>query len=222
MARVAKLELVMLRYAEEYRLDALTIQCWPAIQEHVGLTPCLTNGRVTRLGIPVACEGDVFGALSMLLQRELSGGAGIPWLADILMLHPSEKDLFLAWHCGNASSELAAPGSKPQAKPHCSYPSDFPGAIAAGEFTVGSGEVSLNRLVEHHGEFRMLHVPGRFVRKDDRMRGSWGWVAVEDRERMLRTVVDEGFVHHVSLMAGDLGGLVAEASKYLGYRLVRS
>ena len=222
LARIAKLEMVMLRYAEEYRLDALTIQCWSAIQDHIGLTPCLTNGRVTRFGIPVACEGDVLGALSMLLQRELTRGKGIPWLADILMLHPTQKELFLAWHCGNASAELASPDGKPQAKPHCSFAPDFPGAIAAGEFTLREGEVSLNRLVEHHGKFKMLHVPGRIVQTRDRMRGSWGWVAVADREKMLRTVVEEGFVHHVSVVQGSWGPLVAEASKYLDYTLVEA
>jgi L-fucose isomerase-like protein len=220
LARLAKLEMVLLRWAEEYRLDALTIQCWSAIQDHVGLTPCLTNGRLTRMGIPVACEGDVLGALSMLLQRELTRGTAIPWLADILMLHPAQPDRFLAWHCGNASAELAGPGGKPQARPHCSFAPDFPAAVAAAEFPLRGGEVSLNRIVEHHGEFRLLHVPGRIVESTDSMRGSWGWVAVEDRDRMLRTVVEEGFVHHVSLVAGDLAPLVGEVSRYLGYRLV--
>jgi L-fucose isomerase-like protein len=222
LAKLAKLERVMIRWAEEYRLDALTIQCWPAIQEHIGLTPCLTNGRLTRMGVPVACEGDVLGALSMLMQRELTRGRAIPWLADILMLHPTQADQFLAWHCGNASAELAAPGEKPHAKPHCSYPAGLPGALAAGEFPLREGEVSLNRLVEHHGEFRLLHVPGRLVSSTDRMRGSWGWVSVENRERMLRTVVEEGFVHHVSLIPGRLGPLVAEAARHLGYRLVEA
>jgi L-fucose isomerase-like protein len=222
LAAIAKLEIVMLRWARDYRLDALTIQCWSAIQDHVGLTPCLTNGRVTHLGIPVACEGDVMGALSMLMQRELTRGRATPWLADILMLHPSQEDTFLAWHCGNASVDLASPDGRPQARPHCSFAPDFAGAIAAGEFTLKTGEVSLNRLVEHHGEFRMLHVPGRVTASPDRMRGSWAWVTVADRERMLRTVVEEGFVHHVSLSAGELEPLVAEVCRYLGYRLVKA
>jgi L-fucose isomerase-like protein len=222
LAAIAKLEIVMLRWAREYRLDALTIQCWSAIQDRIGLTPCLTNGRVTRLGIPVACEGDVMGALSMLMQRELTGGRATPWLADILMLHPSENDRFLAWHCGNASVDLASPDGKPQARPHCSFAPDFAGAIAAGEFTLKPGAVSLNRLVEHHGEFRMLHVPGRVTASPDRMRGSWAWVSVADREKMLRTVVEEGFVHHVSVAAGDLEPLVREVCRYLGYRLVKA
>jgi hypothetical protein len=85
---------------------------------------------------------------------------------------------------------------------------------------VRPGPVSANRIVEHHGEFRLLHVAGTMVTRNDRMRGSWGWVAVEDRERMLRTVVEEGFVHHVSIVHGALGPRVREACRYLGMRLV--
>ncbi len=220
LARLARLEMVMLRYAEEYRLDALTIQCWSAIQEHIGVTPCLTNGRVSSLGVPVACEGDAHGALSMLLQKWLGDPGGVPWLADILMLHPQEENLFLAWHCGNAHAGLAAEGDRPLLRGHCSYEEGFAGGLAASELVVRPGPVSANRLVEHHGEFKMLHVDGRMVTRDDRMRGSWGWVAVEDRERMLRTVVEEGFVHHVSILHGELGPRVREACKYLGMRLV--
>ena len=128
LAKLAKLELTMLRYAEEYRLDALTIQCWSAIQERIGLTPCLTNGRVSSLGIPVACEGDALGALSLLLQQWIADDGSVPWLADILMLHPEERNLFLAWHCGNAQAELAAEGSPAQLRGHCSYEEGFAGS----------------------------------------------------------------------------------------------
>jgi L-fucose isomerase-like protein len=220
LSKLAKLELVMLRWAAEYRVDALTIQCWSAIQERIGLTPCLTNGRISSLGVPVACEGDTLGALSMLLQKWIADEGGVPWLADILMLHPEEKDLFLAWHCGNAPAGLAAEGSPPRLRGHCSFEEGFAGALATSELTVRPGPVSANRIVEHHGEFRLLHVDGTMVTRDDRMRGSWGWVAVEDRERMLRTVVEEGFVHHVSIVHGGLGPRVREACRYLGMRLV--
>jgi hypothetical protein len=45
-------------------------------------------------------------------------------------------------------------------------------------------------------------------------------VEVADRERMLRTVVEEGFVHHVSIVHGELGPRVREACRYLGMRMV--
>jgi L-fucose isomerase-like protein len=220
IAKLAKLEMTMLRWAEEYRLDALTIQCWSAIQERIGLTPCLTNGRISTLGIPVACEGDTMGALSMLLQKWLADEGGVPWLADILMLHPEEQDLFLAWHCGNAPVELAAEGGQARLRGHCSFEEGFPGALATSELAVRPGPVSANRIVEHHGEFKLFHVDGRMVTRPDQMRGSWGWVAVADRERMLRTVVEEGFVHHVSIVHGELGARAREACRYLGMRLV--
>ena len=220
IGKLAKLEIVMLRLAEEYRLDALTIQCWSAIQERIGLTPCLTNGRISTRGIPVACEGDTLGALSLLLQQWLAGDGAVPWLADILMLHPEEEDLFLAWHCGNAPAGLAAEGGGAKLRGHCSWEEGFAGGLATSELMVKPGPVSANRIVEHHGQFKLLHVDGEMVKRNDRMRGSWGWVKVADRERMLRTVVEEGFVHHVSIVHGDLAPRIREACRYLDMKLV--
>jgi L-fucose isomerase-like protein len=218
LSKLAKLEIVMLRWAKEYRLDALTIQCWSAIQERIGLTPCMTNGRLSTIGIPVACEGDALGALSMLLQQWIGNPGGVPWLADILMLHPEEKNLFLAWHCGNAPAELA--GDHARLRGHCSFEEGNPAAMATSELAVRPGPVSANRIVEHRGEFKLLHVDGSVVARPDAMRGSWGWVEVADRERMLRTAVEEGFVHHVSIVHGALGPRMKEAARYLGMKLV--
>jgi L-fucose isomerase-like protein len=220
LAKLAKLELVMLRWAKEYRLDALTIQCWSAIQEHIGLTPCLTNGRVATRGIPVACEGDAMGALSLLFQQWIGDEGGVPWLADILMLHPREKDLFLAWHCGNAHAGLASAADPAKLRGICTFPEDDLRGLATSELALRPGAVSANRIVEHHGVFKLLHVDGTVVTSEDRMRGSWGWIQVADRERLLRTAVEEGFVHHVSIVHGGLGARVKEAAKYLGMKLV--
>ncbi len=222
LLKIAKLEVLMLQYAREYRLDAFTIQCWTAIQDYIGLTPCLTNGRVTHLGFPVACEGDVLGALSMLLQRELTLEKGTPWIADVLMLHPQEENLFMAWHCGNASVQLVAEGQTPRLDSHCSFDPTFKGGIATAEFMFQPGDVTVNRLVEHHGVYKMLNFEGSMVKKDDHMRGAWAWVAVKDREKMLRTLVEEGFVHHVSIVHEKLSKHIKEACKYLDMKYVEA
>ena len=131
LGKLAKLEIVMLRYAEEYRLDALTIQCWSAIQERIGLTPCLTNGRVSDARDP------------RCLRRRRAGGAlpappavagetraGSPGWRTSSCSTLEREDLFLAWHCGNAPAGLAADGSPARLRGHCSFEEGFAGALA--------------------------------------------------------------------------------------------
>ena len=158
----------------------------------------------------------------MLLQRELTLEKGTPWLADILMLHPQEENLFMAWHCGNASVQLAAEGEAVRLDSHCSFDPDFKGGIATAEFMFQPGDVTVNRLVEHHGVYKMLSVEGSMVKRDDSMRGAWSWVEVQNREKMLRTIVEEGFVHHVSIVHENVSKHIKEACKYLDIKYIEA
>ena len=217
VVKLAKLELVMRQYAQEQRLDAFTIQCWTAILEYIGVSPCLVNGRLTGMGIPVSCEGDVMGALTMLLQHELSFERQFPMFADILMLHPDEDNLFLAWHCGNAPVKVCAEGSPARLRPHCAFASTFgeKNTLATAEFMFAPGKITVNRLVEHDGVYKMLNFEGSFVQRDTKLPGGWGWVEVENRDAMIRTAVEEGFTHHVALIHATLSNEVQELCKYL-------
>jgi hypothetical protein len=47
------------------------------------------------------------------------------------------------------------------------------------------------------------------------MAGTWGWVAVRDHERLYRTLVEEGFVHHASMIHGDQSQALLQACQYL-------
>ena len=39
-------------------------KCWPAFQTQFGFVPCYVNSRFASKGIPIACETDIYGALS--------------------------------------------------------------------------------------------------------------------------------------------------------------
>ena len=48
--------------ASEYGVFAN--KCWPAFESYFGFVPCYVNSRLAARGIPVACEVDIYGALS--------------------------------------------------------------------------------------------------------------------------------------------------------------
>ena len=43
---------------------AFADKCWPAFPSQFGFEPCYVNSRLATRGIPVACEVDIYGALS--------------------------------------------------------------------------------------------------------------------------------------------------------------
>lgn len=222
LKKLAKLEIVMKNYAKEYNLNAFTVQCWTSMQRNIGITPCITAGRITNQGLPVACEGDVYGAITMLLQQELVFSEEIPLFLDILMQHPEDKELFLAWHCGNASIACKTGNQVAKIMPHCPFGSVFDKKKGAAtiEFMIKPGKVTINRVVEHGGNFKLLNVVGEMVKKENDIRGAWSWIKVRDREEMYKTIINEGFTHHVSIIHRDLTELFREVSRYLEFEFV--
>ena len=54
---------------------AFADKCWPAFPEQFGFEPCYVNSRLASRGIPVACEVDIYGALSEYIGACITGDA---------------------------------------------------------------------------------------------------------------------------------------------------
>jgi len=80
-------------------LDALTIGCYPHLMGRV----CLAASLLADEGIPLACEGDVNGAVGQLILTLLTGEAthNTDWL------DPLEDGSVVFSHCGSGSFSLA-------------------------------------------------------------------------------------------------------------------
>jgi L-fucose isomerase-like protein len=52
-----------------------------------------------------ACEVDVYGAATMVALYAAGLGMTPPDFVDWTDLHPTEPNVWLAWHCGNAAKK---------------------------------------------------------------------------------------------------------------------
>ncbi|MGI6209261.1 MAG: L-fucose/L-arabinose isomerase family protein [Anaerolineae bacterium] len=220
--RLAKLERALLDFAESKGVTAMGLQCWNVIQADYGVTPCLAMGRLTEQGIMTACEVDVYGALTMLAQYEAARRVTVPHFIDWTIQHQEMENVFFAWHCGNAPVCLRAEGCPPRLREHSILSGDFTGTAAEGtaEFQVREGTVTLSRLVEYGNQFKMLITKGQIVPDDRELRGSWSWVQVEDLDLLYRTLVSEGFIHHASMIHGDITAELAQFCQFVGIDVV--
>jgi L-fucose isomerase-like protein len=220
LLRIAKVEVVLRRIASEKKLSGLGFRCWNEIQRYYGVTPCHVLARLTQSGIMSSCEADVYGALTMLIQYEASLETSPPFFIDWTIRHPSKPNVFLAWHCGNAPPALCLG--------RCSLLYHFRLHRRVGiENTYGSyegmlkpGVVTISRLVEYGGEFKLLITRGRALEEEGVFRGSWVWVEVEDLDKMYRTLIEEGFIHHASMIYGDYVEPIANFAKIMGIKAV--
>ncbi|HID91393.1 TPA: hypothetical protein EYP44_05490 [Candidatus Bathyarchaeota archaeon] len=220
--KMAKLECALENFAKEKALSGMGVQCWTAMQEVYGISPCYVMGRLTDKGIIASCEVDIYGALTMLIQYLASLKTTPPHFIDWTIQHQEKENVFLAWHCGNAPPSLACEGCKVTIKCHSILGEDLglERSMGTAEFQLKPGEVTLCRLIERDGRFKMLIAKGEITKSDQSLRGSWSWVRVPNLDTLYRTLVEEGFIHHASLIHGDFTQTIKDACRFLGIEAV--
>lgn len=118
LERMAQFELTLTDWAEQHKgarkYVVFADKCWPAFPEEFGFEPCYVNSRLASRGMPVACEVDIFGALSEYIGACVTYDAvtlldinnSVPadlFAEDIKPKFPQYKlaDTFMGFHCGN-------------------------------------------------------------------------------------------------------------------------
>ncbi len=225
LVKAAKLELILGSFFTRNHLSAMAIQCWPAIQNLWNFSTCALFGRLTGQGMLTACETDIIGSLSMLTSYASNGYADVPHFIDWTIQHRENENRFLAWHCGNAPVCLAANPAKTALRSR----GDMQGALNANpddpqaglyQFQLKPGPVTICRLAEYDDAWKLLITSGTIQPSDEELAGTWAWVELNDHQKLYRTLVEEGFIHHASMLHGDQREVLQLACKFLDIRPV--
>jgi len=225
LLNAAKLELALTEFWTLNHLSAMAMQCWPSVQRALGISVCAVYGRLTERGMLTACEADVLGALSMLVNHQAALGATVPHFIDWTIRHRENPNQLLAWHCGNAPFCLAKDPKKTALRSRRDMKGALPveeGDLSAGlgQFQIKPGQVTFCRLAEYDDQWKMLIASGEIMPSDEVLSGTWSWVQVRDHDSLYRTLVEEGFVHHASMIHGNQTQALVEACKFLGIKPV--
>jgi len=220
LLNAARLELALVDFWQDARLSAMAMQCWSSIQRTMGISVCATYGRLTERGMLTACEADVLGALSMLVNYQAALGETVPHFVDWTIQHREHPNRLLTWHCGNAPLCLARDPEKTALRSRRDMKGELPvseGDRSAGlaQFEIKPGVVTFCRLAEYDDRWKMLIARGEIIPSDKVLAGTWAWVEVANHEKLYRTLVEEGFIHHASMIHGDQTQALIEACKFL-------
>ena len=170
---LARMEVALRRLAQQKELDVLAVNCWEQVQRRYGICVCSVLGRLTDQGIPCACEVDVYGGATLLAAIGASLGKVAPHFIDWTELHPTEENVWLAWHCGNAPHSLCSSNCNACIDQHSIIQLPAHGTL---EFNMRPGPVTCCRLVEYNDWFTMFIGEGEIVDMAPKVRGSYGWV----------------------------------------------
>lgn len=216
----AKLELALMEFWNRNKLSAMAVQCWSSIQRSMGISVCALYGRLTGKGMVTACETDILGALAMLINYQAGLGETVPHFIDWTIQHRDNPYWLLAWHCGNAPVCLADNPQKTALRSRRDMKGELPieendASAGLAQFQIKSGIVTLCRLAEYDDQWKMLITTGEILPSEETLAGTWSWVEVKDHSRLYRTLVEEGFIHHASMIHGNQTKALLEACKFL-------
>ncbi len=237
LPRLAQFELTLLDWAELHKGSKKYVcfanKCWPAFQTQFGFVPCYVNSRLTAKGIPVACEVDIYGALSEYIGTCVSGESVT--LLDINNTVPgnifkeeiegrydyTHKDTFMGFHCGNTPAcRLVTKTMKYQRIMHRGLEPDKEPDITRGtlEGDIVSGKITFFRLQSTaDSKLRAYVAQGEILPVATRSFGGIGIFAIPQMARFYRHVLIEGnFPHHGAVAFGHYGKAIYNVLKYLG------
>jgi len=237
LEKLARLECALMDFykdnlgASDYGIFAN--KCWPSFEKYFECVPCYVNSRLASRGIPVACEVDIYGALSEYIitaatqtpatildinntvPGELLEQAGTP------VDYYKETDFFMGFHCGNTPIEfmkdfclkyqlimhrLMEPGKEPNITR-----GTLEGRIRPGAATIFRLQSTAeNRLRSYVAEGEILDI-------DPRSFGCIGVFAIREMARFYRHVlIERQFPHHTAVAFSHAGKTLFSAVKLLG------
>ena len=240
LPRMAQFELTLLDWAEQNKgarkYVAFADKCWPAFPSEFGFEPCYVNSRLASRGIPVACEVDIYGALSEYIGACITGDAVT--LLDINNSVPRDlyeedikgkydytlKDTFMGFHCGNTpfcklakgaavkyqliQNRLLENGGEP----------DFTRGTLEGD--IAAGQITFFRLQSAaDGTLHSYIAQGEVLPVATRSFGGIGIFAIPEMGRFYRHVlIEKNYPHHGAVAFGHVGKALHSIFRYLGVK----
>ena len=237
LPRLAQLEITLLDWMEAHKGSRKYVvfanKCWPSFQTQFGCVPCYVNSRLTARGIPVACEVDIYGAISEYIGACISEDAVT--LLDINNSVPADmyvesikdkynytlKDTFMGFHCGNtASCKLTSKTMKYQLIMHRGLEPDKEPDITRGtlEGDIVPGDITFFRLQSTaDAKLRAYVAEGEVLPVATRSFGAIGVFAIPEMGRFYRNVlIKKNYPHHGAVAFGYYGKAIFDTLKYLG------
>jgi len=239
LKKLAQYEVALTKFYEDNlgasEFGVFANKCWPAFESYFGFVPCFVNSRLTSKGIPIACEVDIYGALSEYIA---TAATELPvTLLDINNNVPYDmfegakgttknyklSDLFMGFHCGNTpSSCMIIPSLRYQLIMKRLLEGEREPDITRGtlEGRIKPGELTILRLQSTADvQLKAYVAEGEILDIDPKSFGGIGVFAIPEMGRFYRRVLlEKQFPHHTVVAFRHVGKTVFNVFKMLGVK----
>lgn len=187
---------------EELKLDAISAECWSALQLLVGAMPCTAYGVLADEGYIISCENDVHAAMTQVLLKSLSFGKKPPLFGEFTIRHPEQENAELLWHCGQFAYSARREGQ-------------FCKCMNMREnFEAKASHYTVARIDQDHGKYSIVagecdSTEGPYTN------GTYLWAHFDDLDAWERKLIEGPYIHHVSEIEGSFTKEIGEVCKYI-------
>jgi L-fucose isomerase-like protein len=226
MRSSAAVYLALRDLAAEYTYDALAVSDWPVFQNVMKIHPGMAFSWLDEQDrVPVASEGDVLGAISMLMMNEANAGQSL--LLDMNDLD-FEREAVLMWHCGGSPLGFAdTQGVSWKNHSTLGRKTDAPPMGAVADYRFKPQLATLLRL-GHDGKSLLAFDAEIIDSPHSGYEGSRGWLSHFQFDGqalkladLVNTVMVEGIEHHFILGSGHQMAVFMEVAAWLNISVVR-
>jgi L-fucose isomerase-like protein len=182
--------------SERESLGGFAVRCWPEFFTEMGCAACGAMSMLSDEMTPCSCEADVNGTITQMILGSISGAPAFG--TDMVSLDEA-RDAVVIWHCGLAPLSMADPQARKGVTIHSNrkLPLLF-------EFPLKPGRVTIARLTESSGEYRLVVAGGEMVQGPLSFSGTSGLLRFDNpAQDVLDLILREGLEHHITLTYGD-------------------
>ena len=201
--KVAAVKMAVHKLMLDSKCSVGAIECWPTCTQVLGVPVCMTLGEMADEGMPISCETDVNGAITMAIMRAVSLGEESEFLADLTVRHPANDNAELLWHCGPFPYSLKADNSK--------------ACLVDGQenWEMKQGNLTLCRFDDLEGEYYLFAGEAKTTTGPETI-GTYVWMETDDWKKWEERLMLGPYIHHIGVMYGWYSSVLREVARYLG------
>jgi len=210
LLKLAKLAVVVEKWVIENELDGFAFQCWPSIEDNLGIVPCAVMSMFSEGLVPAACEVDVPGLVAMLILQEASDSPSA--ILDWNNNYGDDPDKMVLFHCSNLPKSFFQ-DTKMTIHPIISDQKGAEVTFGAIQGRIKSKPCTLLRMETDDivGELKGIIVEGEYTDDPLNTYGGFGVVEIPDLQELLKKLCLGGFAHHVAATLNEVADIVFEA-----------
>ncbi|APZ46671.1 fucose isomerase [Polaribacter reichenbachii] len=219
MIQMAKLDVVLQEYVEEYELDATAIQCWTSLQQNFGCNVCTSMSIMSENMLPSACEVDVTGTLSMYAMQLASGSPSA--LVDWNNNYADDSNKCVLFHCGNWAKSFL-PNIEISNAPILGTSVGVENTYGALDGRTPAMPLTYGRIStdDPKGIIKAYLGEGELTNDPLKTFGNKAVAKINNLQGLMNYVCKNGFEHHVVMNASKTGTILEEAlGNYMGWEV---